>query len=66
MPSSRSWRSLGEAHNVGLSPPIYLPCWRSKNIGEVFKEFDSDSAAMIVLEGDQAAWCRCPSVLRHG
>ena len=44
---------VGEAHNVGLSSPDSPSLQAFKKIGEVFKEFDSDSAAMIVLEGDQ-------------
>ena len=44
---------VGEAHNVALSSPDSPSLQAFKKIGEVFKEFDSDSAAMIVLEGDQ-------------
>ncbi len=44
---------VGEAHNVGLSSPEMPSLQAFKKIGEVFKEFDSDSAAMIVLEGEQ-------------
>ena len=44
---------VGEAHNVGLSSPDAPSLKAFKRIGEVFQEFDSDSAAMVVLEGDQ-------------
>jgi RND superfamily putative drug exporter len=44
---------VGEEHNVALSSPDSPSLQAFKKIGEVFKEFDSDSAAMIVLEGDE-------------
>ena len=44
---------VGEAHNVALSAPDAPSLQAFKRIGQVFGEFDSDSAAMIVLEGDQ-------------
>jgi RND superfamily putative drug exporter len=44
---------VGEAHNVALSPADAPSLEALKRIGKVFGEFDSDSAAMIVLEGDQ-------------
>jgi putative drug exporter of the RND superfamily len=44
---------VAEAHNVSLSPQDAPSLQASKEIGEKFQEFDSDSAAMIVLEGDQ-------------
>ncbi len=44
---------VAEAHNVSLSPHDAPSLQASKRIGQVFQEFDSDSAAMIVLEGDQ-------------
>ena len=44
---------VGEEHNVALSSPDFPSLQAFKKIGEVFNEFDSDSAAMIVLEGDQ-------------
>ena len=43
---------VGEAHNVALSSPDSPSLQAFKHIGKVFNEFDSDSAAMIVLEGD--------------
>lgn len=43
---------VGEAHNVGLSSPDAPSLQAMKRMGKVFGEFDSDSAAMIVLEGD--------------
>ena len=44
---------VGEAHNVGLASPDAPSLQAFERIGEVFHEFDSDSAAMVVLEGDQ-------------
>lgn len=44
---------VAEAHNVSLSPQDAPALLASKRIGKVFQQFDSDSAAMIVLEGDQ-------------
>ncbi|HKV17600.1 MAG TPA: MMPL family transporter [Mycobacterium sp.] len=45
--------AVGEEHNVGLASPAAPSLQAFKRIGEVFHEFDSDSAAMVVLEGDQ-------------
>jgi RND superfamily putative drug exporter len=45
--------TVAEAHNVSLSPQDAPSLQASKHIGKKFQEFDSDSAAMIVLEGDQ-------------
>lgn len=44
---------VGEAHNVALSSPDSPSLQAFQRIGKVFEEFDSDSAAMVVLEGDQ-------------
>ncbi|TXI60906.1 RND family transporter [Mycolicibacterium mageritense] len=44
---------VGEAHNVALSSPDAPSLQAFKRIGAVFDEFDSDSAAMVVLEGDK-------------
>ncbi|BBX26931.1 MMPL/RND family transporter [Mycolicibacterium alvei] len=44
---------VAEEHNVALSPTDAPSLQAMKRIGEVFEEFDSDSAAMIVLEGDR-------------
>src|SRR6185312_8327331 len=44
---------VGKEHNVGLSTPDAPSLKSIKHIGAVFHEFDSDSAAMIVLEGDK-------------
>jgi putative drug exporter of the RND superfamily len=44
---------VAQAHNVSLSPQDAPALQASKRIGKMFKQFDSDSAAMIVLEGDQ-------------
>jgi RND superfamily putative drug exporter len=45
--------AVGEEHNVGLASPDAPSLQAFERIGEVFGEFDSDSAAMVVLEGDQ-------------
>jgi RND superfamily putative drug exporter len=45
--------AVGEEHNVGLASPDAPSLQAFERIGEVFHEFDSDSAAMVVLEGDQ-------------
>ncbi|MEV3901737.1 MMPL family transporter [Mycobacterium sp. NPDC050551] len=44
---------VGEAQNVALSSPDSPSLQAFQRIGEKFEEFDSDSAAMMVLEGDQ-------------
>ncbi len=44
---------VGEAHNVALSSPDSPSLQAFQRIGKVFGEFNSDSAAMVVLEGDQ-------------
>ncbi|MGV0579218.1 MMPL family transporter [Mycolicibacterium elephantis] len=44
---------VGEEHNVALSSPDSPSLQAFQRIGEVFEEFDTDSAAMVVLEGDQ-------------
>ncbi|KZS82698.1 MMPL family RND transporter [Mycobacterium persicum] len=44
---------VGKAHNVALIAPDAPSMQAMKRIGKVFREFDSDSAAMIVLEGDK-------------
>uniref|UniRef100_UPI0025ECDF58 MMPL family transporter n=1 Tax=Mycolicibacterium sp. TaxID=2320850 RepID=UPI0025ECDF58 len=43
---------VAEAHNVGLSAQDAPSMIAMKHIGKTFQEFDSDSSAMIVLEGD--------------
>ena len=43
--------TVAESHNVSLSPQDSPSLQASKRIGKVFGEFDSDSSAMIVLEG---------------
>ena len=47
------FETVAEAHNVSLSAQDAPSLQASKRIGKVFQEFDSDSSAMIVLEGDQ-------------
>ncbi|MBS9532219.1 MMPL family transporter [Mycobacterium sp. M1] len=44
--------TVAKAHQVGMSSPSAPSLQAMKHIGRVFEEFDSDSAAMIVLEGD--------------
>ncbi len=44
---------VAQAHNVGLSSHDAPSYQAMKRIGKVFRQFNSDSAAMIVLEGDQ-------------
>ena len=44
---------VGEAHNVALSSPDSPSLQAIKRIGQKFGEFNSDSSAMVVLEGDQ-------------
>ena len=44
---------VAQKHNVSLSPHDAPSLQASNHIGKVFHEFDSDSAAMIVLEGDK-------------
>ncbi|HEX9832152.1 MAG TPA: MMPL family transporter [Mycobacterium sp.] len=44
---------VGEANNVGMSSPDAPSLQAMKRMGTVFDEFDSDSSAMIVLEGEE-------------
>ncbi len=44
---------VGKAHNVSLISADSPALQAMKRMGKVFGEFDSDSVAMIVLEGDQ-------------
>ncbi|HEY5150985.1 MAG TPA: MMPL family transporter, partial [Mycobacterium sp.] len=44
---------VGEARNVALSSPDSPSMQAFKRIGQKFGEFNSDSSAMVVLEGDQ-------------
>lgn len=43
--------AVGEAHAVSMSPDDAPAIQAMKRIGQVFREFDSDSAVMVVLEG---------------
>ncbi|WP_406816943.1 RND family transporter [Mycobacterium sp. M23085] len=43
--------AVGEAHAVSMSPDDAPAIQAMKRVGQVFKEFDSDSAVMVVLEG---------------
>ena len=44
---------VGKTHNVALNSPDAPSLKAIKRIGQVFHEFDTDSTAMIVLEGDK-------------
>ncbi|OIN80114.1 MMPL family transporter [Mycobacterium malmoense] len=44
---------VGKTHNVAMNSPDAPSLQATKRIGQVFREFDSDSSAMVVLEGDQ-------------
>ena len=44
---------VGESHAVSLAPNDAPSLQAMQRIGKDFKEFDSNSSAMIVLEGDQ-------------
>ncbi|MBO0865289.1 MAG: MMPL family transporter, partial [Mycobacterium sp.] len=44
---------VGKAHNVSLNSPDAPSLQAMKHMGKVFREFNSDSAAMILLEGDK-------------
>ena len=44
---------VGKTHNVALNSPDAPSLKATKHIGQVFREFDTDSTAMVVLEGDQ-------------
>ncbi len=44
---------VGRTHNVAVNSPDAASLQATKRIGQVFHEFDSDSSAMIVLEGDK-------------
>src|SRR5215211_7957383 len=58
---------VGEMQAVSMSPKDAPSLTAMMRVGKVFQEFDSDSSAMIVLEGDHATGCGSASVLpRHG
>ncbi|ETZ56381.1 RND family transporter [Mycobacterium avium] len=44
---------VAKAHNVSLNTPAAPSFQAMRHIGKVFHEYDSDSAAMILLEGDK-------------
>jgi putative drug exporter of the RND superfamily len=44
---------VGRQHNVSLSSPDAPSLQATRHIGKVFHEFDTDSTAMVVLEGDK-------------
>ncbi len=43
--------AVGEAHAVSMSPDDAPAIQAMRRVGQLFHEFDSDSAVMIVLEG---------------
>jgi putative drug exporter of the RND superfamily len=43
--------AVGEAHAVSMSPDDAPAVQAMKRVGQVFHEFDTDSAVMVVLEG---------------
>ncbi|AXN48147.1 putative transport protein MmpL2 [Mycobacterium marinum] len=47
-----SLEEVGKQHTVSLSPSDAESMIAMKRVGKVFNEFDTDSAIMIVLEGD--------------
>jgi putative drug exporter of the RND superfamily len=44
---------VGKEHTVSMSPKEAASMQAMKRVGQVFNEFDTDSAIMIVLEGDK-------------
>lgn len=44
---------VGRIHNVAASPPASPALQAMKHMGKKFHEFDTDSVAMVVLEGDK-------------
>jgi putative drug exporter of the RND superfamily len=44
---------VGRTHNVALNSPAAPSLKAIKRIGQAFHEFDTDSSAMVVLEGDK-------------
>jgi RND superfamily putative drug exporter len=44
---------VGEAHAVSLAPNDAPSMQAMQRVGKTFQEFDSNSSAMVVLEGDQ-------------
>ena len=44
---------VGAAHSVSMNAADSPSIMAMRHIGKVFNEYDSDSAAMVVLEGDQ-------------
>lgn len=43
---------VGQQHSVSLAPDDAPSLQAMKRVGQVFEEFDSNSSAMILLEGD--------------
>ena len=57
--------TVGQMRAVSMSPDDAPSMIAMKRVGEVFQEFDSDSSAMIVLEGRATPRRRRPRVLRR-
>jgi putative drug exporter of the RND superfamily len=45
--------TVGQSHAVSMAPKDAPSMQATKRVGQDFREFDSNSSAMIVLEGDQ-------------
>lgn len=45
--------TVGEERSVAMNAPDSPSIMAMRHIGQKFEEFDSDSAAMVVLEGDE-------------
>ena len=52
---------VGQMRSVSMSPKEAPSVVAMMRVGKVFEEFDSDSSAMIVLEGDQPPRRRTPT-----
>ena len=50
---ARSWKTVGQMRAVSMSPDDAPSMIAMKRVGQVFEEFNSDSSAMIVLEGEE-------------
>ena len=59
-----SLEHVGQKHSVPLAPQDAPAVQAMKRMGQDFKESDSDSFAMVVLEGAAATRRRCSRLLR--
>ena len=48
-----SLEKVGESHTVSMSPTDAPSMQAMMRVGRDFEEFDSDSSAMVLLEGDE-------------